>query len=87
MEHDEFDDLFDDYSEEKRQRMPDSGEAEEFPFWCAACGEENWVLIDPTGGPRQKYTEDCAVCCRPNLLTIQIDSEGGVMIGNELEYE
>ena len=34
-------------------------------YECAFCGEENEVLVDPGGGRRQTFTEDCAVCCRP----------------------
>src|SRR4051812_20121867 len=36
------------------------------PFLCAACGEENETNLDLAGGLHQSYTEDCAVCCRPN---------------------
>jgi len=42
-------------------------------YRCASCGEENETVIDPSGGARQSYTEDCTVCCRPNLLTIIFD--------------
>lgn len=44
-------------------------------FHCAYCGEENDLFVDPEGGTRQALTEDCAVCCRPNALTIRIDGE------------
>jgi hypothetical protein len=49
-------------------------------YACASCGESNETLVDPTGGTRQVYTEDCQVCCRPNLLTITIGEEGEVVI-------
>lgn len=39
-------------------------------YGCAFCGEDNEVLVDPSGGRRQTFTEDCAVCCRPNLITL-----------------
>ncbi len=32
---------------------------------CVFCGEENDVLVDPSGGRHQTFTEDCTVCCRP----------------------
>jgi hypothetical protein len=38
-------------------------------------GEENDTFVDPGGGARQVYTEDCAVCCRPNLITATLDAE------------
>ena len=45
-------------------------------YVCASCGEENEILVDPGGGMRQSYTEDCEVCCRPNLLRIVIAEDG-----------
>ncbi len=33
--------------------------------------------MDPLGGRRQQYVEDCQVCCKPNLLTIVFDSRLG----------
>lgn len=46
-------------------------------FTCAACGEINDLLVDPSGGASQSYVEDCHVCCRPNVLEIRIDDETG----------
>ena len=37
-------------------------------FLCAFCGEENEITIDPTEGEQQELIQDCAVCCRPNLI-------------------
>jgi hypothetical protein len=36
-------------------------------YACAFCGEENDTFVDPSGGTRQVYTEDCAACRRPTL--------------------
>ena len=52
---------------------------------CRSCGEENETLVDPSGGPRQTYTEDCAVCCRPNLLNIEISQQGDIRMDVESE--
>lgn len=54
---------------------------------CAFCGEENDVFVDPSGGDRQTFTEDCAVCCRPNLITLAVDDDGEVTIEAVQEYE
>ena len=54
-------------------------------YACASCGEENETLIDPTGGFQQVYTEDCAVCCRPNLLRIHISPEGEPSVDVEFD--
>lgn len=64
------------------------GEITSVPYRCAACGEANATELDPGGGLQQRYTEDCWVCCRPNLLTITIDPDTRVVtVVNELEYE
>jgi hypothetical protein len=52
-------------------------------YRCPNCGEENEALIDPTGGSRQCYTEDCAVCCSPNLLSIHLSTDGDVSLSVE----
>jgi hypothetical protein len=55
-------------------------------YVCSICGVENETLIDPSAGLRQTYVEDCAVCCRPQVLTILIDEESGfVTVGAEFE--
>lgn len=43
---------------------------------CAFCGEPNEVAIDPDGGRRQVFTEDCTVCCRPNLVSATFTPDG-----------
>lgn len=54
---------------------------------CAFCGEENEVFVDLSGGRRQTFTEDCAVCCRPNLITITVDDDGELELEVTQEYE
>ncbi len=44
-------------------------------YTCPWCGERNEILVDPTGGDKQDYTEDCGVCCRPSTLSIRIDDD------------
>jgi hypothetical protein len=53
---------------------------------CAFCGEENEVFADASGGRRQTFTEDCTVCCRPNLVTLRWD-DGEVSVEAVQEYE
>ena len=57
------------------------------PYFCAFCGEENQVFVDGTGGAHQKFTEDCEVCCRPNLISVSIGYDGSVWVDSEQEYE
>lgn len=56
-------------------------------YGCAFCGEDNDVFVDPSGGAHQTFTEDCTVCCRPNLITLTIDDDGDVAIEVSQEYE
>jgi len=56
-------------------------------YACAFCGEENEVCPDQTGGRRQTFTEDCTVCCRPNLITLTFGDDGDVEIEIVQEYE
>ncbi|HYM20686.1 MAG TPA: CPXCG motif-containing cysteine-rich protein [Candidatus Kapabacteria bacterium] len=55
-------------------------------YLCAVCGEPNETFVDETNGMRQQYVEDCAVCCRPNVIRIVIDEEtGDIAVENEFE--
>ena len=43
-------------------------------YQCAYCGEYCTTFIDLGAGFFQSYVEDRQVfCCRPNLLSVQID--------------
>lgn len=86
------DDFFDD-NEERGERHDDEMEIESSDvngfreYSCQFCGEGNEVFVDASGLAHQKFTEDCAVCCRPNLLTIDIAHDGTVYIEAEREYD
>jgi hypothetical protein len=54
---------------------------------CAFCGEENSLLIDPHCGRRYTLTEDCQVCCKPNLIAISFDADGAMSLDVTPEYE
>ena len=56
-------------------------------YSCAFCGEDNDLAVDSGGGRRQTFTEDCTVCCRPNLITLALDEDGEVSIEVTQEYE
>ena len=47
----------------------------ETSYDCAYCNARNTATVDRTGGLRQRYTEDCETCCRPNVLHVEIDPE------------
>lgn len=54
-------------------------------YVCGACGEEIVVPIDLSAGHSQEYVEDCPVCCRANVIRVEVDPEGGVRAWAELE--
>lgn len=55
-------------------------------YLCSFCLQENEILVDVTAGNRQTFTEDCSVCCHPNLLHISLDVlTGDVNIEAEAE--
>lgn len=59
-------------------------------YTCAFCGEWVDTSVDTEGGRRQQYTEDCQVCCRPNLLTIELQWDAGELhadVDAQPEYE
>jgi hypothetical protein len=56
-------------------------------YECAFCGEGNEVFVDPCGGRCQSFTEDCALCCRPNLITLIVAEDGEVELQATQEYE
>jgi hypothetical protein len=54
-------------------------------YTCAYCGELNETEVDPHVSSRQVYTEDCTVCCRPNVLTVIVGTGGFISISAEFE--
>jgi hypothetical protein len=40
---------------------------------CPYCGEWIEIEIDEGGGAHQQYIEDCQVCCRPMVVTVDGD--------------
>lgn len=49
---------------------------DEVSYVCDNCGEEIVVPIDFTAGQFQEYTEDCPVCCHPNVIHLSINDVG-----------
>ena len=48
---------------------------DEATYICDSCGEEIVVPIDLSAGREQEYVEDCPVCCRPNVIHVEIDDD------------
>ena len=49
-------------------------------YTCDSCGEEISLAIDVAGGWQQEFAEDCPVCCRPNLIRVEINEDGQVRV-------
>ncbi len=49
-------------------------------YTCPSCNEENAVGVDPTAGRRQRFVEDCPVCCRPLVFDVVIDRDGDAIV-------
>ena len=47
---------------------------------CPYCGEPMDLVVDPTAGSTQSYVEDCAVCCQPMEVLVEIDREADVSV-------
>ena len=47
---------------------------------CPYCGEEIELFVDGGGGRRQRYVEDCSVCCRPIEVLASTDEDGDPML-------
>ena len=56
-------------------------------YICDNCGEEIVVPIDPSEGSKQKYVEDCPVCCNPNVIQVEVDEDGDVWVSGHAEQD
>jgi hypothetical protein len=60
---------------------------QEATYVCDACGEEITIPLDLTEGSSQSYVEDCPVCCRSNVIHVDVDDQGEVRVRAELEQD
>ena len=51
---------------------------------CPYCGEPIDLFIDDSVD-HQQYVEDCPVCCRPNVIHVEIEEDGEVRVWAEGE--
>ena len=58
---------------------------DEATYICGACGEEVVIPIDLSQGDEQEYVEDCPVCCRANVIRVEVDDGGEISAWAELE--
>ncbi len=58
---------------------------DEATYICDACGEEIVIPVDVSQGETQEFVEDCPVCCRPNVIHIELSEDGEVRVWAERE--
>ena len=58
---------------------------DEATYICGACGEEVVIPVDLSQGGEQEYVEDCPVCCRANVIRVEVDADGEISAWAELE--
>jgi len=58
---------------------------DEAGYTCDSCGEEIVVPIDLSAGTSQEYVEDCPVCCRPNVIHVEVEEDGDVRVWAQRE--
>ncbi len=60
---------------------------DEASYVCDACGEEIVVPLDLSEGSIQTYVEDCPVCCRANIIHVELDENGNTSVHAEPEQD
>ena len=60
---------------------------EEASYVCDACGEQIVIPLDLTAGNSQEYVEDCPVCCRANVIHVEVDDDGDAQVWAKPEQD
>ena len=60
---------------------------DEASYHCNACGEEIVIPVDLSAGSSQEYVEDCPVCCRANVIHVEIEEGGELRAWADLEQD
>ena len=58
---------------------------DEATYICGACGEVVVIPVDLSQGDEQEYVEDCPICCRANVIRVEVDDDGEISAWAELE--
>ncbi len=72
-------------SDRRRDEYFESDQLDEVVATCPWCFEPMQIDLDPSGGARQRYVEDCWVCCHPCVIVVEYDSEGAASVAVERE--
>jgi Cysteine-rich CPXCG len=69
----------------KRKKRRKKSVPDEASYLCDACGEQIVIPVDLSAGESQEYVEDCPVCCRPNIIHVELYDGGEVRVWAEAE--
>lgn len=58
----------------------DATRDDEAHITCPYCGEPVVITLDPAGGGRQDYVEDCAICCQPWTVQVRYLDDGSASV-------
>ncbi len=58
---------------------------DEAGYACDSCGEEIVIPLDVAARASQECVEDRPVCCRPNVIHVEIGEDGAVRVWAEGE--
>jgi hypothetical protein len=61
-------------------------ELEDRSIDCPYCGESIDILLDPSYS-KQRYVEDCRVCCRPINIDFSVEPDGAVLLSATTDSE
>ena len=78
-------DFDEDEDDEVAQDEPRGQLDEEADYICNSCGEQIVVPLDYSQGQSQQYVEDCPVCCNPNVIFVEFDSDGEANVWSRAE--
>lgn len=74
----QFESLERKYPVVKRRRRKRREATIEATYVCDVCGEEIVIPIDRSAGESQEFIEDCPVCCRPQVIRVEVEDNGDV---------
>jgi len=60
---------------------------DEASYLCNSCGEEVVIPVDLSAGSNQEYVEDCPVCCRANVIHVEIEDGGELRVWADWEQD
>ena len=58
---------------------------DEATYLCDACGQQIVIPLDLSQGSSQQYVEDCPVCCRANVIHVEIEDDGEARVWAKAE--